>query len=172
VASLRDRLQAQRITHLEPKTHTLPLPGYAGPRVFVRYRPVEWDALLDLLIPQENAGAALDANLQALAKACDAVLIQEDGDEKPVSLAQRMRDEGETVHGEVRFDEYLIDVLALEVEDPEEYVMRKPKNAAETVLAAFSGAVSPPLAVTEQAAELGAWMRSEVAKEDASLLGG
>lgn len=170
-ASLRERLQAQREAQLQDKRLTLRLPGWEGPRLFVRYRAVEWEKTVELLDPAADAKAALRTNLETLVAACDAILVQEDGDEKAKSLADELRSQGEDVHGEVRFDEYAIDVLALQVEG-EDGLLRSPKSAVETALACFAGAVSPELAVAEHAAKIGSWMAGETASVDESLLGG
>ncbi len=76
-----------------------------------------------------------------------------------LSLAERARDEGDFVIGEVRFDAWANDLLGLTLTDPTTGLRREPKNASETCLAAFEGAVSLPWPSPSHAAELGAWMR-------------
>lgn len=158
--SLLDRLRAQRAAQLSEKRLTLPVPGWNG-LLHVRYRPLPWEDLTDLLRrATDEPRAALDANCDTLAKACDALLVKDDdGDLR--SLADVLRAQGEQVHGEVRFDEVACEVLGLEA-----------ASARETVLAVFGGAVSPEVAVAEQAGRLGAWMRGASEEVDGALVGG
>lgn len=158
MASLRDRLREARNAARAEKTLTLPLPGWDGPRLFVRYRPMEWDRLAkQLRDTSNNVRRRLEMNVDALVAACDAILVQEDSDEAPVSLAERARAEGDDVVGEVRFDAQAIDLLGLTVVG-EDGIERAPESARETCLAAFDGAVSPELSVLDHAGRLGAWM--------------
>lgn len=169
-----DRLKAARKRAIErDRSLVLPVPGWEGPYVFVRYKPVEWERLYALLtqVEDDDAKASLDANLEALTSACDAILVKDEGDAKPKSLADVLREQGEQVYGEVRFDQVAIDVLGLTVKNAvgED---RPPADAAETCLAVFAGAVSPELAVGEHSARLGAHMRGVSQGVDEALLGG
>jgi hypothetical protein len=178
VASLQARLRAQREAALKPKRRTFDVPGWNG-MLAVRYRPVEWERLAELLERYvEDPREALAANCDALAEACDALVVCRDDEEaipsKPedqLTLADALRAQGEAVHGEVRFDDVAVEVLDLSIVD-ETGEKRPPKSARETVLAVFGGAVSPELAIRDQAARLGAWMRGVGAEVDASLVEG
>lgn len=163
MAALVDRLRAQREASLKPKTKTLPVPGWSG-LLHVRYRPMEWEKVLDLLTSGvADAKAALESNSDALIDACDALLVRDD-DGELTPLADALRAQGEEVPGDqVRFDEVAVDVLDLK---PHE------KTARATVLAIFAGAVSPELAIAEHAVSLGAWMRGAEEEVDTSLMGG
>lgn len=170
MASPLERLRAQRATQLAPKHLTLPITGWSG-LLHVRYQPVKWEALTDLLVASIGSPKdALDANCNALGEACGALLVKgDDGELK--GLADELRAAGETVHGEVRFDEYAIDALELTVKDAVGDTKR-PETRREIVLAVFAGAVSPELAIAEDAARLGRWMRSVEQEVDDSLVGG
>lgn len=152
MAGALDRVREARKAQRGTKSLTLAVPGWGG-LLAVRYRPVEWDALSELLSRRtEDAADDLNANLDALIGACDALVVKgEDGDY--VSLAAELRREGVDVVGELRFTEDAVDALDLG-EDGE-----RPEGSRATCLAVFGGAVSPELAVAEHAVRLGAWMR-------------
>lgn len=159
-SDLIQRLRAEREKALAPKVLTLEVPGWSG-LLHVRYRPIAWDTILDLLGRAEAtiAVASLNANTDALIEACDALLVKNDEGEL-IPLADELRAQGEDVHGDVRFDERAADALGLDA-----------PTARATVLGVFGGCVSPELAVSDHAMRLGAWMRSTGEEVDASLLG-
>jgi hypothetical protein len=161
--SLTDRLRARRAANLrKPKHHDIALPGYEGLMV-VRYRPLEWEHVQEIFEASADPELALETNVDTLIRACDRIMVLVDGE--LVSLADRLREQGEHVNtesGEVRFDHKLVEVLGLELEQP--------ADPRDIVLASFEAAVSPELAVWEQAQELGAWMGT-VAREVDSELG-
>lgn len=166
-----DRLRAQRAEQMKEKNLTLPVPGWEG-LLSVKYGAVDWETLTDLLAADTStAGSAFQANANALAKACVSLMVPGD-DGEPRPLADVLREAGETVHGEVGFDAVAAEGLELEVEDEETGATRAPRGAVETVLALFSGAVQPKLAIANQAARLGVWMNSAKSEVDDSLLGG
>jgi len=162
--SLLDRLRAQRERQLQRKTLTLRVPGWGeapdAPSVYARYRPIPWEDMAALVLAGDDPQAALGANCDALIAACDAILVEDADDGEPRSLAAILREQGEDVPGEVRFDEVACDVLAIEA-----------SSARETVLGVFSGAVSPEVAIAEHAARIGTWMRGTTQEVDEALLG-
>lgn len=163
MASVLDRLREQRETQLAEKRLSLPVKGWDG-LLYVRYRPLSWEKLMDLLDSVAlDAESGVQANADALVAACDALLVKDDPEGEPRSLAAVLREQGEDVpQAEVRFDEVACDALGIE----------GVQTARETVLAIFAGAVSPELSVAEHAARLGGWMRSAAEEVDDSLLGG
>jgi hypothetical protein len=171
MATLRERLRAQRERQLAPMTLTLREPGWQDPEVHVRYRPLEWERLVAMLEDADGASSALDANLNALVDACDALLVRDLEDEAPVSLAERLRDQGETVTGEVKFSVAAVELFELTVPDGAPDVLRPARSAREVARALFAGAVSPEIAIAEHAARLGSWMRGVQEEVDGSLLG-
>jgi hypothetical protein len=171
MASLRERLRAQRERQLAPKTLTLRVPGWQDPEVHIRYRPLEWDRLVAMLEDADGASSALEANLQALVDACDALLVRDPDDETPVSLAGRLREQGEEVDGEVRFGGVAVELLELTVADEDGGAQRPARTSREVARALFSGAISPEIAIAEHAARLGSWMRGVQEEVDDALLG-
>lgn len=170
--SLLDRLHAKRAQAMaEEKVLDLPVPGWSG-MVWVRYKPVDWEALVDLLERsqgEDDPQEALRINMEGLGDSCAALLVSENGD-IPTSLADVLRAQGEEVHGEVRFDQVAVEVLRLEVEDSVTGLKRTPESVADTILALFAGAVSPELAITEHAARLAAWLTGRAAEVDSEAL--
>jgi hypothetical protein len=180
--SMIDRLRAQREQAMKrDKSLTLEVPGWSG-LLHVRYKPVEWERLYALVTQAADmdASAALADNLDALVSACDSLRVRPAADEYPdlerdekglVSLADTLRAQEESVHGEVCFDETAVDVLGLKVPNPVGE-LRRPKDNSETCLAIFAGAVSPELAIGDHAGRLAAWMRGVEQEVDSDLLGG
>lgn len=170
--SLVDRLRNEHVqSRSAEKSLILPVPGFEGISLWVKYTPIDWDALAEMLDADDatTPHEGLEQNLEALGDACDRILVRENGNE--VSLADALREQGEEVHGEVKFDEYLVDVLDLQIKDPASGEKRAPKTRDETILALFAGAVSPELAVTEHAARLAVWMQGRNAAANAETLG-
>lgn len=169
--SLVDRLRTQHAQAREAeKSLDLPIPGWSG-MLRVKYAPVEWEKLAELL---ERASAKTPAeglaeNLEALGDACAAILVCEKGETR--SLADALREQGEDVHGEVKFDQVAVEVLDLKFTDPGSGIPRPPETRDETILAAFAGAVSPELAITEHAGKLAAWMMGRNVEASEETLG-
>lgn len=169
--SLVDRLQRRHAeARSADKSLTLSVPGWGNPGIRVKYVPVEWEKLADLLeqAADKPAADALGDNLTALGEACAAILVVEDGVER--SLADVLREQGEAIHGEVTFAT-VADVLGLQIEDPATGVDRAPETRDEAILALFAGAVSPELAATEHAGKLGGWMTGRYVEADEETLG-
>ncbi len=142
----------------------LPLPGFGG-EVLVRYGPLPWDRFLALAgdAAGGDADAVLQANLDALIGACEALMFRrEDGE--VVSLADELRAHGEDVQGELRFDRRALEVFGLQVGEP--------VTARNATLALFGGAVSPEVAVGQHADALAGWIAWASQEVDAALLGG
>lgn len=170
--SLRERLRAQRERQLAPKTLTLRVPGWDDPEVHVRYRPLAWERLVAMLgAGDDGPGGSLIANVQALVDACDALVIREEGDASPSSLAERLREQGEDIAGEIRFSEFAAELLGLTVPDADGASQRPARTARDAVRGLFAGAVSPEIAIADHAARLGAWMRGIQEEVDEALLG-
>jgi len=169
--SLVDRLRTNHAqARSAEKSLTLPVPGFEGISLWVKYTPIDWDELAGMLASADAKTPAegLEQNLEALGDACDRILVCENGEKR--SLADALREQGEEVHGEVKFDQYLVDVLDLKIKDATGEV-RAPESRDETVLALFAGAVSPELAVTEHAVRIAAWMQGRNAEANEETLG-
>lgn len=159
--SVLERLRAQRAASMAPKRKTLEVPGWSG-MLHVRYKPIPWDDMTRLVSKagdDASSKAALQANVDVVRSACDALLVK-DGEELK-SLADELRSQGENVHGEVRFDEYAKDFLGLEGED----------GSFNVVMQVFGGAVSPELAIGEHAARIAEWMTGSSREADEELAG-
>lgn len=168
--SLVDRLRQKNAQERSAKKSlTLTVPGWSG-MIRVEYAPIKWDEIAELLESADAKTAAdgLAENLQALGEACRAILVCEDGESR--SLADALRSQGEEVHGEVTFAT-VAEILDLKVKDEGTGEERAPQDRDEAVLALFSGAVSPELSVTEQAAKLAAWMMGRQVETDEETLG-
>lgn len=158
--SVLERLRAQREANMAPKRMTLEVPGWSG-MLHVRYMPVPWDEMTKLVSKASDdasSKAALQANVDVVRSACDSLMVK-DGNEM-VSLADKMRAEGETVHGEVKFDEYAVSCLGLQA-----------SNSFETVMQVFGGAVSPELAIGDHASKIADWMIGTSEEVDKALVG-
>jgi hypothetical protein len=159
----RERERAQRAKPLE-----LEVPG--NETVVVRYRPLPWeDAHRLLTSTADGAESALRNNLDALVAGCDELLLRAD-DGTLVPLARALRDQGvdlgepdPNVVGKVRFDEHAVNALGLHPAEP---------TAQATVLALFSGAVSPEFAIGQHAGVLADWIARASPEVDAEVAGG
>lgn len=183
--SLVERLRAQRAARTAPKRFVLGVPGWGGPFLYVRYRPIAWTALTALLTDDaSSAEATLRNNAGALSEAIDALLVSEHDcgpnpspeDPRLTSLADELRAAGETIVGELRFDEDAVDALALDTQAVEDRLRSEgievsAESALATILATFDGAVSPELAVASHAALLSAWMHNLERGADGDDLG-
>jgi hypothetical protein len=162
MASLIERLQQERKRALaRPKTLDVEIPGYQGMLV-ARYKPLPWEDLQELLDRAGGYEEELKANIDGVIRACDRLMVRQD-DGELVSLADQLRDQGEQVEGEIRYDHRLVEILSLNVTPPPEGTVR------ELVLAVFAGAVSPENSVTHHATAIGGWMRGASLGVDASL---
>lgn len=157
--SLTERLRAQRAKSLGPKSMTLDVPGWDG-MLQIRYKPIPDDDLVKILdgVSTDNAKAMVQGNVDLLIAACDTLLVVDEGEAVP--LGDILKEQGEEVHGGVRFDAYASSALGLETE-----------GARDTVRAVFGGAVSPTFAINEHAAKLVSWMSSSSQDADKALAG-
>lgn len=182
---LTDKLRAQREGKAaDMKRLIVRVPGYSGPYLYVRYKPVDWLALDDLMDTPSDARERLANNVDALVNSCDALLVSEEDlgavvddpkDPRLTSLADELRASGENVFGEVKFDAYAVDGLGLDTQAVEDRLRSEgiegyeSGTARSVVLAVYDLAISPEVAVMEQAVRLGAWIRTALREADESL---
>lgn len=165
--SLLDRLRQQRASATEKKRRplTLAIPGFTNPMILVEYQPLGWEKYVELMsVADENdPQAVLTTNLDAVINGCRRLVIAEDDDGEPVSLADKLRAAGETIVDELTFDTQTAQVLGLDV-NPE-------AGARGVVLALFEAAVSPEVAIGQHATRLSLWMQGALLEVDATQLG-
>jgi hypothetical protein len=156
-----ERLRRARTRALANKTHTFEIPGWDG-ALFARYKSVGWERAFELsrvLSGPLDADEDLKLSLDLLIDACDALLIRDGGEMRPL---------GQVLGGDppdsppVRYVKRAADLL--EVEPHEE-------TARAVVLAVFGLMPEPEAAVSAQATQILAWLNGARREVDANLVG-
>lgn len=165
MSGLVDEIRQRRARALAaPKHLDATLPGFEG-IMGVRYHPLPWEDFVELIERDtSDAEASLAGNIDTLLRATPTIIVWRDGSDKPITLAEDLREQGETVNtetGEVGFDHVLAGVLGVELGNP--------PDARDVVLAAFELAVSPPVKILDHAQAIGAWMEGTANAADERL---
>lgn len=134
------RIRKARAEQRKRKRLTLEVPKSGG--LGVRYAPMEFER-----VPQAarvglfgSPDEQLREDVTSLAEACEAIVIRNDAGDWG-SLADTLRADGQTITGEIRFDDQLVAFLD---EDPVD-------GPEQAVMAMFGHLPSPESAVTEHA---------------------
>lgn len=121
--SLLDELRARRKSFFEGRDYVeLPIPGYGGQMV-ARYRRIEWEVVNEL-VNRAQADASPRADLEAaadlLVRACEGIMVREEGSDGLVPLNRRVAEFGdEPVRYDIRLAEtFKLDPLKIGGESP------------------------------------------------------